>query len=432
MDTPTGGRFGAGDDADSSLVGHPVDEALAEALEEVAGRVTSGGLADYIPELGLADPDAFGVSMASVLGRVYGAGDRDTEFTIQSISKPFVYALVLGELGRDEVMRHVGVEPSGEPFNAISLDEEGRPANPLINAGAIVTTSLVPAADAAERFTRIREVLSRFAGRELDLDEDVYRSEAETGHRNRALAGLALANGALATNVEDATDPYFRQCSLLVTTTDLALMAGTLANAGVHPITRERVVEEHVARDTLSLMATCGMYDRSGAWIFRVGMPAKSGVGGGIVAVRPGEFGVGVFSPRLDPAGNSARGVALLEMLSARSGLHMFDHTVSPASPIGDVTVDLPNASVTIALRGELDFAAAEQVVHDASRLVEHTGATTLRLDFDDVTLVASIAERLLGATVREADAAGIRVQAVNVSDALELDLDAGPHLHGA
>lgn len=223
---------------------------------------------------------------------------------------------------------------------------------------------------------------------------------------------------------DDATDPYFRQCALLVTTTDLALMGAMLANGGVHPLTHDRVVDEVVARDTLSLMATCGMYDRSGAWIFRVGMPAKSGVGGGIVAVKPGEFGVGVFSPPLDPAGNSSRGVALLEMLSARSGLHMFDHTAGPPSPTGAVTVDRASG-VTIALRGELDFVAAEQIVHDSGRLLEHTGATTLGLDFEDVTRVAPIAERLLAATVREADAAGITVRVINAGS-LDLDLGLG------
>lgn len=404
-------------DTDTPGLGRVVDDALAEALHEVAASVGDGAVADYIPELALADPGAFGVSMASVLGRVYGAGDREALFTIQSISKPFVYALALTELGPDEVLRHVGVEPSGEPFNAISLDDSGRPANPLINAGAIVTTSLIPAADADERYARVRDVLSRFAGRELDLDLDVYRSEATTGHRNRALAGLTLAAGVLGTDdVDDATDPYFRQCSLLVSATDLALMGATLANNGVHPLTREQVVDARVARDTLSLMATCGMYDRSGAWVFRVGMPAKSGVGGGIVAVKPGEFGVGVFSPPLDAAGNSSRGVALLELLSERSGLHMFDHTAAPPSPMGDITVGEAEAEaeVTMALRGELDFVAMEQVVHDARRLVEFTGATTLRLDLDAVTRVAPVAERLLRAMVQVADAAGLAVLVVN------------------
>lgn len=393
---------------------HPV-RATLDAVLDAARPDTSGAVASYIPELANVEPERLGIALVSTRGDVHDAGDSDVAFTIQSVSKPFVFALALDALGVDEVTKHVGLEPSGEPFNAISLDESGRPANPLINAGAIVTTSLIPAADADERYARVRDVLSRFAGRELDLDDDVYRSEATTGHRNRALAGLTLAAGVLGTDdVDDATDPYFRQCSLLVSATDLALMGATLANNGVHPLTREQVVDARVARDTLSLMATCGMYDRSGAWVFRVGMPAKSGVGGGIVAVKPGEFGVGVFSPPLDAAGNSSRGVALLELLSERSGLHMFDHTAAPPSPMGDITVGEAEAEVTMALRGELDFVAMEQVVHDARRLVEFTGATTLRLDLEAVTRVAPVAERLLRAMVQVADAAGLAVLVVN------------------
>ncbi|MGR2752037.1 glutaminase A [Agromyces arachidis] len=403
------------------LLGAVVDDELARALEQVAGSASGGEIADYIPELAGVDPDRFGVSIASVLGRVYGAGDAEAAFTIQSASKPFVYAFACDELGADEVHRRVGVEPSGEPFNAISLDELGRPENPFINAGAIVTTSLVPGDDGAERFARIHDALSRFAGRELDLDDEVYTSEAASGHRNRALAGLALAAGSLATDdVDAATDPYFRQCSLLVTTEDLALMGATLANGGVHPLTRDRVVSERAARDTLSVMATCGMYDRSGAWAFRVGMPAKSGVGGGIVAVRPGEFGVGVFSPRLDDAGNSVRGVAMLEELSGRFGLHMFDHARVPASPVRSATVDDEARSVTLDLRGELDFLAAEQVVHEAGRLLRHVDARTLRLDFEDVTLVTEVAERLLRATSAAAERAGLDVQFPGAPDGVD------------
>ncbi|GAA2038008.1 hypothetical protein GCM10009819_23410 [Agromyces tropicus] len=402
------------------LLGDALDRTLAETMAGVARRTSAGRVADYIPELAGADPDAFGVTLASVLGRTYGAGDASTEFTIQSVSKPFVYAFACDELGADVVHRHVGVEPSGEPFNAISLDGRGRPENPFINAGAIVTTSLVPAPDAGERFARIRDALSRFAGRELDVDEDVHRSEATTGHRNRALAGLALAAGTLGTDdVDAATDPYFRQCSLRVTTRDLALMAATLANHGVHPLTRERVVGERTARDTLSVMATCGMYDRSGAWAFRVGLPAKSGVGGGIVAVRPGDFGIGVFAPPLDEAGNSVRGVAMLEDLSATFGLHMFDHAAVPVSPVAEVAVDAEASTVTVHLRGELDFVAAEQLVHDTGRVLEHTGATTVRFDFDDVTAVAGITAQVLRETTAAARQAGLSVEYLRAAPGL-------------
>jgi glutaminase len=300
----------------------PIEWALSEALRRAA-TVTDGTVADYIPELAHTDPELFGIAAVGRRGRRFRAGDAEAQFTIQSISKPFVYAMVLAERGEDHVHDRVGFEPSGEPFNAISLDERGRPANPMINAGAIVTTALVEGAGLDERFERLRGTLSAFAGRPLELDDAVYRSESITGHRNRALASLALAAGVLEGTVEDATELYFRQCALRVTTSDLAAMAATLANGGTNPVTGESVVGELVARNTLSLMASCGMYDHAGEWMYRVGMPAKSGVGGGIVAVRPGQFGVGVFSPRLDRAGNSARGVAALTLLSQTFDLHL-------------------------------------------------------------------------------------------------------------
>ena len=279
-----------------------IERGLGDVLAEYES-VTDGAVADYIPELATVDPDRFGIALASVRGHVYSAGDDELAFTIQSSSKPFVYALAIGELGSDVVERHVGFEPSGEPFNAISLDATtGRPDNPLINAGAIVTTSLIPGGDHDARFERIHRFLSACAGHPLGVDEAVFRSEHETGDRNRALAFLARSTGVLGSDVEAATSVYFRQCSILVTARDLSVMAATLANNGVNPVTGETVMHEDVARTTLAVMAMCGMYNSSGEWMVRVGLPAKSGVGGGIVAVKPGQFGVGVFSPRLDDA----------------------------------------------------------------------------------------------------------------------------------
>lgn len=241
----------------------PLTRAFSTVLADVRSLDLGGQVADYIPELANVDADAFGIAATSIAGHTYATGDSATTFTIQSISKPFVFALVLAEIGFDRFLEHVGVEPSGEAFNAISFDDAGRPANPLINAGAIVTTSLMPATSADERFARIRDGLSVFAGRTLAIDQRVYDSESRTGNRNRALATLALSTGVLASSVDGAAEPYFQQCSLLIDTADLALMGATLANNGVNPRTGVRAVSAEVARHVLSVMSACGMYDRS-------------------------------------------------------------------------------------------------------------------------------------------------------------------------
>ncbi|MFT3798537.1 glutaminase A [Microbacterium sp.] len=383
--------------------GNPVTRSLTRVLADVRAQDHPGRVADYIPELSRADPEAFAISAASVSGHTYAAGDSTTLFTIQSISKAFVYALVLSEHGADAVTARVGVEPSGEAFNAVSFDDRGRPHNPLVNAGAIVTTSLVPGASAEERFARIRRGLSAFAGRDLDCDETVAASESATGDRNRALAMLARSSGALTEPVDDVVEAYFRQCALRVDTTDIAVMGATLAGDGINPRTGERVVPPAVARDTLSVMASCGMYDRSGQWLFEVGMPAKSGVGGGIVAVAPGEYGIGVFSPPLDAVGNSARGVATLRTLSQEFGLHLFRHPERPASPVQAIDVE-PGGTVVIRLRGMLDFVAAEQVAHLTAYGPETTADATTRvvLDVSAVTASTRVAARLLADVAAE------------------------------
>lgn len=382
---PTGGVVPSPADDD------PVDLAIAEALGELLDRHRadeSGAVASYIPELATVDPDGLALAVVSVHGRAHQAGDTDRTFTIQSVSKPFVYALAASDVGVDGVAELVGFEPSGEPFNAISLDEEtGRPANPLINAGAIVTSAIVDGRDAAERFARVQAFLSACAGRRLEVDEDVFRSEYDTGDRNRALAHLARSSGVLRHGVDDATEVYFRQCSLVVTAADLAVMAATLANGGVNPCTGEAVMPEPVATATLSIMATCGMYDHSGEWMARVGLPAKSGVGGGIAAAVSAEFGVGVYSPRLDEYGNSVRGSAVLKTLSQEFNLHLFDHPDRPRSPI--VRSDVTGDDLSLVLRGELDLISAEDVVavivaharaHPTGRIVvDVTGVTRLR-----------------------------------------------------
>ena len=251
-------------------------------------------------------------------------GDSDQTFTIQSISKPFVYGIALEDNGREAVLAKVGVEPTGDAFNSISLDPvSGQPANPMINAGAIATASLVDGATSQKKIHRILEVFSRYIGHDLGIDEAVYKSEAETGHRNRAISHLLRNFNIIPSDPEVGLDAYFRQCSINVTCRDLAVMASTLANNGVNPITGKRAIMGEYVGNVLGVMASCGMYDFAGAWIYRVGLPAKSGVGGGIVAVLPGQLGIGIFSPPLDSLGNSVRGIKVCEDLSRDLHLHM-------------------------------------------------------------------------------------------------------------
>jgi glutaminase len=299
----------------------PVLDYLRRLLDEYR-QLEAGEVATYIPELGRADPDWFGICVVTADGHVYEVGDTDLDFTIQSISKPFVFGMALEDRGRDEVLRRVGVEPSGNPFNAIVVDDRNRPFNPMVNAGAIVATGLIEARDDEERMERIVEAFSHYAGRRLPLDETVYKSESATGDRNRAIAHLMRSFGNLEGDVDAVIDAYFRQCSFLVTCRDLATMAATLANRGVNPITGARALDARYVENVLSVMSTCGMYDYAGEWVYTVGLPAKSGVAGGVVAVLPGQLGIGVFSPRLDERGNSARGIKVCQRMALDFDLH--------------------------------------------------------------------------------------------------------------
>ena len=305
-----------------------VHELIETAYERYRG-LDDGNVADYIPSLGEADPGLFGISVCSVGGLTTSVGDSAHAFSIQSISKVFVFALVCHELGHSEVSRRVGVNNTGLPFNSVMALElsDGDPRNPLVNAGAITTTSLVPGSTAAEKWDFVQRGLSRFAGRPLEIDDQVYASESATNQRNRAIARLLQSYGRMEFDPVQATDVYTRQCSLLVTAEDLAVMAATLAYGGVNPITREKVIDASVCRDTLAVMATSGLYEFSGDWLFEVGIPAKSGVSGGIVTVAPGKGGLGTFSPRLDPAGNSVRGQRAARFLSHSLGLDIFAST---------------------------------------------------------------------------------------------------------
>ena len=310
-------------------------------LDSLHARLASnqdGALANYIPELSKADPSWFSISLVTMDGVVYSTGDSDQKFTIQSISKPFVFATALADRGVELVTSKVGVEPSGDAFNSISLNPKtGAPLNPMINAGAIATASLVSGATPEAQWERIQTSMSAFVGRDLSLDEDVYRSESDTGFRNRAIAWMLKNFGIIDGEPMASLENYFRQCSLLVDCRDLAFMAATLANGGIHPVTGQRALpSEHVER-VLSVMATCGMYDFAGSWLYEVGMPAKSGVGGGIIAVLPGRFGIGIFSPLLDPKGNSVRGIEVCRHLSRDFGLHVFNRAGEPSMALGRV-----------------------------------------------------------------------------------------------
>src|SRR3954451_21020876 len=288
---------------------------------------TSGAVADYIPELGKADPAHFGISLATLDGHVYEVGDTRVPFTIQSMSKPFVFALALDVLGAARVESAIGVEPSGDPFNSIRLNADNHPFNPMVNAGAIACSGLIREAKGDAAFDFLRNALGRFAGRDLDMDEAVFASESATGDRNRAIAYLLRNSEVITQDVGAVLDVYFRQCSVRVTARDIAVMAATLANRGVNPVTSEQVVTPYAVSRTLSVMTSSGMYDYAGEWIYRIGIPAKSGVGGGILAALPARLGLGSYSPRLDKHGNSVRGIKVCEALSSHYDLHMLNRS---------------------------------------------------------------------------------------------------------
>ncbi len=312
---------------------------LAEAHELYRG-VGDGSVADYIPALAAAPADGFGACVAGVGGTLFSVGDAQVEFSIQSVSKPFVFALVCDVIGHDLAQEKLGVNSTGLPFNSVMAIElsEDRTLNPMVNAGAIATTSLVPGDTEESRWQFVLEGLSRFAGRELVVDRDVYDSEAATNLRNQGIAHLMDSYGRVYSDPDTATDMYTKQCSLLVTAEDLAVMGATLADGGVNPVTRERVVEPATCARVLAVLATAGLYELTGDWLYEVGLPGKSGVSGGIVTIAPGKGGLGTWSPPLDEAGNSVRGQLLTRHVSEVMGLNLFASVPAPhpdAPPAG-------------------------------------------------------------------------------------------------
>jgi glutaminase len=304
---------------------------LTEAHERFASN-TAGANSDVYPALARVPSGLFGICIAATNGAMFEAGDTAVEFSIMSVSKPFVFALVCQEIGAAHAREQLGVNATGLPFNSIAAIErssDGR-TNPMVNAGAIATTSLVPGRTVEDKWRFIHTGLSKFAARTLPLNEEVYASASDTNFRNQGIARVLQSYGRLYTEPAESTELYTRQCSLNVTARDLAVMGATLADGGVNPVTKERVVDPLVCHYTLAVMTTAGLYETSGDWLYDIGLPGKSGIGGGIVTVSPGKGGLGTFAPPLDAAGNSVKGQLAARYLSHLLGMDLFISSPEP------------------------------------------------------------------------------------------------------
>lgn len=305
----------------------------AERVRELAAEArvrfqsnTEGGNAQVYPALAVVPRDLFGICVVDTNGVIHSAGEAEYEFSIMSVSKPFIFALVCNSLGAKEAREKLGVNGTGLPFDslcAVERSSRGR-TNPMVNAGAIATTSLVPGTTRNAKWSFIKHGLSEFAGRELSVNAEVYESASKTNYRNQSIARLLQSYGSIYFDPAETTDLYTKQCSLNVSAKDLAVMGATLADGGVNPLTKRRVVDPIVCHYALAVMTTAGMYETSGDWLYDVGLPGKSGIAGGIVAVAPGKCGLGTFAPPLDNAGNSVKGQLAAQFLSRRLGLDIF------------------------------------------------------------------------------------------------------------
>ncbi len=299
---------------------------LQESVEAAYHRyleLDEGELADYIPALAQADPDDFGIVVVTAEGERFERGDTGKPFAIMSAAKPFTLALVMQQRGRDVVIDRIGVDPTGQPFNSLSgIDpQDGRPLNPMVNAGAITAVSLVTASDPDERWSAILGFYDLLAGDQLSLMNDVYKSVSTSNYRNRAIVSLLRLSGRLGADPDETLDVYNKQSCVAVTAGQLAVMGATLANGGINPLTNMRVLGPDPVRDVLAVMMMNGMYDESGIWAVRAGLPAKSGVGGGIVAVVPGRLAIVAYSPRLSESGNSVRAMRAIEDIAREQRL---------------------------------------------------------------------------------------------------------------
>ena len=412
----------------------PVEDYLTELHDRVSA-LTGGKPADYIPELGKVEPSLFGIAIATTDGEVYGVGDTQHPFTIQSVSKPFMYGYALNRYGREAVLKHVGVEPTGEAFNSIVLDEvANRPFNPMVNAGAIAVAELMDGASQEQRTANMLALFGNLAGRPLGIDEAVFRSEEVTGHRNRAIAYMMLNTGMIKRDPNDVLDLYFRQCSVNVTTRDLAIMAATLANDGTNPITGKKVFQAEYVRDVLSVMNSCGMYDYAGEWAYEVGMPAKSGVSGCIIAVIPGQIGIGVFAPPIDSHGNSLRGIRVCQEISKEFELHASNNRTNVRSVIrreyrGDLVhsnrLRTPYERQVLARQGDkvavleaqgaLFFGSTEQLLRRIAQLAAETRYVVV--DFKRVHLADASAHKLIARAARSIADSGAELVFASIAD---------------
>lgn len=406
----------------------PIPGYLNAILDDVRD-ITDGENADYIETLRNADPDKLALALCTRSGHLYSVGDDEYEFSIQSISKPFVYAIALDQGGVENVHSVVGMEPSGEAFNELSLDDDTkRPTNPMINAGAIAVNQLVAGTDATveERSAMVLDVFSKLAGRQLRFDEDIVTAELSTADRNMALAHMLREYKIIEDDVDDAVTSYIRQCSILVTVKDLAVMAATLANGGVQPVTGERVLSAQACRLTLSVMASAGMYDGSGKWMSTVGIPAKSGVAGGLIGTLPGQLGAASLSPRLNEKGNSVRGVEIFRRLSKTLGLHMMGSHYYSAPGIRSVRRE--GDTHIVELQGMINFTAAEAILHD---LVERDlVGEELVLDFSHVTSFNLAGRRLVKEGLRQFRENGFDVAVYDPDSAMpDYEFSDGTHV---
>ncbi|MCL6246463.1 glutaminase [Acinetobacter sp. ANC 4945] len=397
----------------------PVPDYLQHVLNACDAN-QHGALADYIPELANANPNRLALALSTVDGTIYSTGDDEVAFTIQSMSKPFAYALAIRHLGLDSVLQKVGVEPSGEAFNQIALDPQSNtPKNPMINSGAITTHSLLPHDEHSTRAEKLREFLSELAGRELSFDDAVYQSEVKTAFRNLSIGYMLRTVGVLEEDPADVVNGYIRQCAILVTVKDLAKMASVLANGGVQAATGKRLLSRSVVRQVLSVMMTCGMYDAAGDWLTTVGIPAKSGVAGGIMGALPGQVGLAVFSPKLDTHGNSVRGVEIFERLSKDMGLHVMEGTPSAQTIVQSrYTCGIDHSVVVYELRGVLQFTESEMLL----RILEDEPVANnhIVLDLTNISLIHDVGVRMLFEGVDRLIADGHRVAVIDSEHLLE------------